>query len=144
MAGKQRGARQPLQLQALGAEVRKSARHRPARRNPDQRLAQAIATRPRDDVCEALDAVAVPAGPIKSVDEVLSDPHVKARGMVGSFDHPVIGSFPALPVPLRFDGWDNPAVGCPPMLGEHTSEVLEQRLGLGAQRLQELRELKAI
>ena len=90
-----------------------------------QRLTQAIATRERDALCDALDAVGVPAGPIKAVDEVLSDPHVQARGMVASFEHPVIGSFPALPVPLRFDGWDRPTVGRPPLLGEHTSEVLQ-------------------
>jgi crotonobetainyl-CoA:carnitine CoA-transferase CaiB-like acyl-CoA transferase len=88
--------------------------------------------------------VGVPAGPINSVDEVLSDPHVQARGMVAAFDHPVIGRFPALPVPLRFAGWDDPAVGRPPLLGEHTAAVLEQRLGIGAERLRELRELKAI
>jgi crotonobetainyl-CoA:carnitine CoA-transferase CaiB-like acyl-CoA transferase len=56
----------------------------------------------------------------------------------------VIGEFPALPVPLRFDGWDNPQVARPPLLGEHTDEILQQRLGISAQRVRELRELNAI
>ena len=108
------------------------------------RLTGAIATRERDALCAAFDAVGVPAGPINAVDEVLADPHVAARGMVASFVHPVIGEFPALPVPLKFDGWDNPGVGRPPLLGEHTAQVLQERLGIGEQRLSELRQLKAI
>jgi crotonobetainyl-CoA:carnitine CoA-transferase CaiB-like acyl-CoA transferase len=109
-----------------------------------QRLAQAIAGRERDALCAAFDAAGVPAGPIKAVDEVLSDPHVIARGMVSSFEHPSIGTFPALPAPLRFDGWDPPEVARPPLLGEHTEAVLTGRLGLSADRVQALRDLKAI
>ncbi|KJK20769.1 acyl-CoA transferase [Burkholderiaceae bacterium 16] len=135
-----------LGLAQWGAELELMTNAGRVRRRDEvmQRLTQAIAACERDTLCEALDAAGVPAGPIKSVDEVLSDPHVQARGMVASFDHPVIGQFSALPVPLRFDGWDDPSVGRPPLLGEHTSEVLEQRLGIDAQRVRELRELKAI
>lgn len=135
-----------LGLGDWGAETELTTNSGRVRRREDvmRQLGDAIALRERDELCDALDAVGVPAGPIKSVDEVLSDPHVQARGMVSGFDHPVIGHFPALPVPLRFAGWDDPAVGRPPLLGEHTAAVLEQRLGIGAERLRELRELKAI
>ncbi|CAG2138575.1 CaiB/BaiF CoA transferase family protein [Cupriavidus plantarum] len=107
-------------------------------------LTKAIASWDRDALCDAMDAAGVPAGPINAVDEVLTDPHVQARGMVAHFDHPEIGTFPALPVPLRFDGWDDPLVGRPPLLGEHTETVLRERLGMDAERVLALREAKAI
>jgi crotonobetainyl-CoA:carnitine CoA-transferase CaiB-like acyl-CoA transferase len=108
------------------------------------RLASAIAPLERDALCAAFDAAGVPAGPVNSVDEVLADPHVQARHMVQSFDHPVIGTFRALPVPLRFEGWDDPALERPPLLGEHTDQILAERLGLDPARIAALREAKAI
>jgi crotonobetainyl-CoA:carnitine CoA-transferase CaiB-like acyl-CoA transferase len=109
-----------------------------------QRLAAAIATRRRDELGAALDAAGVPQGPIRSIDEVLTDEHAAARGLVQSFVHPRVGEFPALRTPFKFAGWDDPAVKRPPLLGEHTEAVLTQRLGLSAARIAELREAKAI
>ena len=54
--------------------------------------------------------------------EVLADPHVARAAMVGEFDHPTEGSFPALRTPLRATG-DAPA-GVPPLLGADTDAVL--------------------
>lgn len=108
------------------------------------RLASAIAPRERDALCAQFDEAGVPAGPVNSVDEVLGDPHVQARNMVQSFDHPVIGKFQALPVPLRFDGWDDPSLERPPLLGEHTDQILAERLGLDPGRIAALRAAKAI
>lgn len=135
-----------LNLEAWGADPELQTNVGRVRRRDEvmQRLSEAIAACERDALCKAMDAAGVPAGPIKSVDEVLADPHVRARGMVAHFDHPVIGQFPALPVPLRFEGWDNPEVGRPPLLGEHTSDVLRERLGMDEQRVKALREAKAI
>ncbi len=135
-----------LKLEAWGADPELQSNAGRVRRRDEvmRQLTDAIAAYDRDALCDALDAAGVPAGPIKSVDEVLSDPHVQARGMVAHFDHPVIGQFPALPVPLRFDGWDDPEVGRPPLLGEHTADVLRERLGIDASQLQALREAKAI
>jgi crotonobetainyl-CoA:carnitine CoA-transferase CaiB-like acyl-CoA transferase len=107
-------------------------------------LSAAIAGRTRDELCAALDAADVPAGPIRTVDEVFADPHTLARGMVQSFDHPVVGAFRALPLPYKFDGWDNPAVGCPPLLGEHTETILRERLGYDEAGIAALRKAKAI
>jgi crotonobetainyl-CoA:carnitine CoA-transferase CaiB-like acyl-CoA transferase len=108
------------------------------------KLAAAIAARPRDELAAALDAAGVPQGPIRAIDEILTDAHTVARGLVESFSHPHVGEFPALRTPLKFDGWDDPAVARPPLLGEHTEAVLTQRLGLSRARIAELREAKAI
>jgi crotonobetainyl-CoA:carnitine CoA-transferase CaiB-like acyl-CoA transferase len=108
------------------------------------KLAVAFAARARDEVGAALDQAGVPQGPIRTVDEILTDEHVAARALVENFDHPTIGAFPALGMPLKFDGYDDPAVQRPPLLGEHTEQVLRERLKLSRERIAELKEAKAI
>ncbi len=109
-----------------------------------QALSAAMARITRAEAVAKLDAVDVPNGPVLALDEVLSDPHVTARGMVEYFTHPALGEFPALPVPLKFDGWDQPEVSRPPLLGEHTEEILRDRLGYDAVRIAALREAGVI
>jgi crotonobetainyl-CoA:carnitine CoA-transferase CaiB-like acyl-CoA transferase len=89
-------------------------------------LTEAIARLDRSDVLKRLDEVDVPVGPVNDVAEVLADAHVRARGLVGSFDYPDVGEFKALALPYRFLGWDNPQIGRPPTLGEHTARILEE------------------
>jgi len=80
----------------------------------------------RADLLSLLDAADVPVGPVNDVAEVLADPQVRARRMVGSFDYPGVGEFRALAIPYKFLGWDNPEIGRPPMLGEHTEKILDE------------------
>jgi crotonobetainyl-CoA:carnitine CoA-transferase CaiB-like acyl-CoA transferase len=109
-----------------------------------QRLTAAIAARPRAEVSAALDAVGVPQGPIRAVDEILADEHVAARGLVEKFSHPTVGEFPALQLPFKFGGFDDPSVHRPPLLGEHTERVLAERLKFTPERIAALKEAKAI
>ena len=98
----------------------------------------------RADLIARLDAVQVPIGPVNDVAEILNDPHVRARQLVGSFDYPGVGEFKALGLPFKFLGWDNPAIGAPPTLGADTEAILAGRLGYSAERIAALREAKAI
>lgn len=107
-------------------------------------LSKAIARWPRRALCDACDAAGVPAGPINHVDEVLRDPHVLARGMVGEFEHPTVGTFGALPLPFKFDGFADPQLGRPPLLGEHTDQVLRDHLAYDDARIDRLRRDGAI
>jgi len=107
-------------------------------------LGEATARRTRAQLVAALDAVDVPNGPVLAIDEVVADPHVVARGMVDSFAHPTLGTFPALRLPFRFEGWDDPEIARPPLLGEHTDDVLRERLGYDAARIAGLRQEGAI
>ena len=68
----------------------------------------------------------MPVGPVNDVAEILTDPHVRARRLVGSFDYPGVGEFKALALPYKFLGWDNPEIGRPPTLGEHTEKILAE------------------
>ena len=89
-------------------------------------LTSAISKLARAEVIRRFDEADVPIGPVNDVAEILNDPHVRARKLVGSFDYPGVGEFKALALPFKFLGWDNPEVGRPPTLGEHTEKILAE------------------
>ena len=89
-------------------------------------LTEAIEKLDRAELIRRLDEVEVPVGPVNDVAEILNDPHVRWRKLVGSFDYPGVGEFKALALPYKFLGWDNPEIGRPPLLGEHTESVLAE------------------
>jgi crotonobetainyl-CoA:carnitine CoA-transferase CaiB-like acyl-CoA transferase len=91
-----------------------------------QRLTEAVTRLERGELLKRLDEADVPVGPVNDVAEVLADPHVRARRLVGSFDYPDVGEFKALALPYKFLGWDNPEIGRPPTLGEHTQKILDE------------------
>jgi crotonobetainyl-CoA:carnitine CoA-transferase CaiB-like acyl-CoA transferase len=89
-------------------------------------LTERISGLERSELLRLLDAADVPVGPVNDVAEILADPHTRARRMVGSFDYPGVGEFKALALPYKFLGWDNPEIGRPPTLGEHTGKILAE------------------
>ena len=107
-------------------------------------LSAQIAKLTRAELIAKLDEVEVPVGPVNDVAEILADPHVRARRLVGSFDYDGVGEFKALALPYKFLGWDNPEIGAPPTLGQHTESVLAELLGLSANDVARLRSAKAI
>jgi crotonobetainyl-CoA:carnitine CoA-transferase CaiB-like acyl-CoA transferase len=109
-----------------------------------QKLTEAIAKIDRANLLQMLDEVEVPIGPVNDVAEILADPHVRARGLVGSFDYPEVGEFKALALPYKFLGWDNPEIGAPPALGADTEKVLAEMLGYSADKIETLKRAKAI
>ena len=98
----------------------------------------------RARLLQMLDEVDVPIGPVNDVAEVLADPHVRARGLVGSFDYPGVGEFKALGLPYKFLGWDNPEIGAPPALGADTDRLLAEMLGYSREKIEALKGEKAI
>jgi crotonobetainyl-CoA:carnitine CoA-transferase CaiB-like acyl-CoA transferase len=84
----------------------------------------------RDHWLAELERAGVPAGPINTLDQVYEDPQVVFRQMKRELPHPVAGTVPMAGSPLRLSGSPVEYRHAPPMLGEHTAQVLRDRLGL--------------
>ena len=104
----------------------------------DSRLEKVIATKTRAEWIDILDPVGITCGPINSVAEALSSPQTVAREMVAEVAHPTAGTVRMLGTPLRFFGTPASIRRHPPLLGEHTDEVLGE-LGLSGSEIEELR-----
>ena len=99
--------------------------------------------RTKADWLAALEAAKVPCGAINNLAEVFADPQIKARGMVTHWQHPLKSDLPlvASPIQLSVTPTRLPGNGglAPPMLGQHTDEVLREVLGYGDKQLLELK-----
>jgi crotonobetainyl-CoA:carnitine CoA-transferase CaiB-like acyl-CoA transferase len=101
-------------------------------------LVERMAQGARDHWLAELERVGVPAGPINTLDQVYEDPQVQFRQMQRQLPHPLAGTVPMAASPLRFSGSPVEYRRAPPLLGEHTEEVLRERLGLSAADIQAL------
>lgn len=81
---------------------------------------------PRETLLAALAKAGVPSGAINDVREVFEDPQVKAREMLRHVPHPSGVDVPLVASPMRFDGLPLPIRRAPPLLGQHTDEILEE------------------
>ena len=86
-----------------------------------------------------LEALAVPCGPINTLDEVFRDPQVVARGLRVEMPHPTAGTAPQVASPIRLSETPVEYRNAPPLLGEHTDDVLTSVLGLGNPAITDLR-----
>jgi crotonobetainyl-CoA:carnitine CoA-transferase CaiB-like acyl-CoA transferase len=101
-------------------------------------LVERMALGARDHWLVELERVGVPAGPINTLDQVYEDPQVQFRQMQRELPHALSGTVPIAASPLRFSGSPVEYRCAPPMLGEHTEEVLRERLGLSDADIQAL------
>jgi crotonobetainyl-CoA:carnitine CoA-transferase CaiB-like acyl-CoA transferase len=115
-----------LGVEAWGSSFDSNAVRVEKRDEVMQVLTERISRLDRAELLKMLDEADVPVGPVNDVAEILADPHTRARRMVGSFDYPGVGEFKALALPYKFLGWDNPEIGRPPTLGEHTAKILDE------------------
>lgn len=87
-----------------------------------------------------LEAAGVPCGPINDLAQVFADPHVQARGLAVSLPHPLAGSVAQVASPIRMSETPVEYLRPPPLLGEHTMQVLGELLGVSDEELSALRE----
>ncbi|MCU0762280.1 MAG: CoA transferase [Hydrogenophaga sp.] len=77
----------------------------------------------------ALEAAKVPCGPINNLAEVFADPQVQARGMVHRWQHPMTDALDLVASPIKLSATPVRTDLAPPLLGQHTDEVLQQWIG---------------
>ena len=108
-------------------------------------LLQAVfETRDADDWLAAMTEAGIPCGPINTLDRVFSHPQILHRGMVVELPHPTAGSVRLTGPPFILSETPAAVRSHPPLLGEHTEEILRDRLGFTAAEIARLREEGAI
>ena len=91
----------------------------------EKEIETVFATQPTAHWVKKLDAAAVPGGPVYTYDQILDDPHIKARKMVVEIDHPKIGRMKSLGLPVKSSG-ELVQIRTPaPWLGQHSDEILK-------------------
>ena len=101
-------------------------------------------TRTKADWLAALEAAKVPCGAINNLAEVFADPQVTAREMVTPWQHPLQGDLRLVASPIKLSVTPPRKDLPPPLLGQHTDEVLREVLHCDDARLAVLRTAKAI
>ena len=96
-------------------------------------------TRSKHEVMRILGAAGVPCGACQDTGEVLADPHLKEREMIVDVDYPTRGAYQTVGCPVKLS--DSPAaVSRPPLLGEHTADLLRDICDLDPEEVRRLRD----
>ena len=103
-------------------------------------LGEVFARRTKREWLELLEDAGIPNGPINDVAQVFQEPQVKARGVRIELEHPVAGKLPLVASPMRFSGTPVEYRLPPPLLGQHTEDVLRGLLGKDDAEIVGLRE----
>ena len=109
-----------------------------------QLITERLATRPAREWLALLEPAGVPCGPINDLAQVFDDPQVLHRRMAVKAPHPKAGEVTMVANPIKFSATPIAHDRAPPLLGEHTHEVLQSLLGLGDEELRALREKQII
>jgi crotonobetainyl-CoA:carnitine CoA-transferase CaiB-like acyl-CoA transferase len=105
----------------------------------NEMIAQFTRQKPVQELVALFAKHQVPHAPILGIQAALAQPQAVARDMVVETDHPVLGSIPIVNRPIKFPGDPQPVPTAPPVLGQHTDEILRDVLGFTAEQIAELR-----
>ncbi|MCH6483341.1 CoA transferase [Pseudoxanthomonas sp. LH2527] len=89
-------------------------------------LQAAFRQRQRQAWLQALEDAGIPCGPVNDLADVFADPQVQARGMVAGLPHPLADAVPLVNSPIRLSATPVAHRHAPPLLGQHTNEVLRE------------------
>ncbi len=102
-------------------------------------IAAALTTRTAAAWIAMFESIAVPCGPINTIDRVFEDAQVRSRNMRRTLMHDEAGPLPVVANPVRMASHDTTAPKAPPLLGEDTDEVLRDLLGFAVSDINALR-----
>jgi formyl-CoA transferase len=107
-------------------------------------LSEAFATREANEWLTKLQQAGIPCGSINTIKDVFNHPQAEARKLRLEIEHPTAGLIGTPGIPYKMSQTPVEVHRHPPMLGEHTDEVLTRMLGYTAEEVAHLREKKAI
>jgi len=107
-------------------------------------LAEEFTKKTRDEWMESLVAEGIPCGPINSMESLFNDPQVLHRHMVEVVDHPTIGKLKLVGIPVKYSEATPRIRRPPPLLGEHTEEILREFLSLSGDEIRRLKEQQVV
>ena len=108
------------------------------------KLNEAFAADTQQGWTRKLVGAGIPAGPIYTVDQVFQDPHVQSQGFVEEVLHRTIGNLRLVANPVKREGgWKSEPTKAPPVLGEHTLEILKEA-GFRASEIEDLLNRKIV
>ncbi|MBR7792884.1 CoA transferase [Undibacterium sp. FT147W] len=103
-------------------------------------LAEMVKRKSRQEWIALLEEAGVPCGPINRLDDVFNDPQVKARGMQITLPHPTAGSVKLVGSPMKLSATPPDYQAPPPLLGQHTDQILKSVLGYDDEQLNQFRQ----
>jgi formyl-CoA transferase len=103
-----------------------------------------LATKTCDEWMELLVAAAVPCGPVNNMERLWSDPQMLHRNMVAEVPHPTIGTLKLCGVPVKYSETPAEIKLAPPLVGQHTDEILTEVLGRTPEEIEALKKDGAI
>ena len=106
----------------------------------EMELEKTTGTMTMEEIESKLEPVGVPTGRINTIDKIVIDPQIKARGMVMEVNHPLIGPYKVVSSPLKMSKTRPDNYMPAPLLGEHTVEVLQEILNMSMEEITELKE----
>ncbi len=107
-------------------------------------VADWVKTMPRDSLLAKLDEFGVPVSPILSIRDIFENPQYQARENIIEVEHPRLGSIKVPGIVPKFEKTPGSVRNIAPDLGEHTSEILHDLLGMSREEIAELAEKKVI
>jgi formyl-CoA transferase len=91
-------------------------------------VAEVMASKSCDEWIAVLVEAAIPCGPVNNMESLFNDPQVRHRGMIADVAHPTIGSLRLTGIPVKYSATPGEVKLPPPLLGEHTDEILSSVL----------------
>jgi len=92
-----------------------------------------------DEWMELLLGASIPCGPVNNMQHLFADPQVQHRHMIAEIPHPTIGNLRLTGIPIKYSETPGTVRLHPPLLGEHTDEVLAEMLGYSSDRIKLLK-----
>ena len=107
-------------------------------------LSEIFLTKKRDEWVRVLLEREVPCGPVNTIEEVFQDPQILERNMLVEIKHPKVDKIKQIGIPIKFSQTTLDVRSPPPLLGQHTEDVLKNLLNMSDQEINRLKEKSVI